>query len=92
MACGREPQFEPYAKNGQIQPENENIKTENEMIGNGTEKTKTANGQIGNSKIKTYEKTGPVQKYSNHIEFVDYLPTHEVITYRHLFAYGFYIV
>ncbi len=34
----------------------------------------------------------PSKKYSNHIEFVDYIPTHEVVTYRHLFAYGFYIV
>ena len=33
----------------------------------------------------------PIHKNSNHIEFVDYIHIHKVITYKHLFAYGFYI-
>ncbi len=96
---GREPQFEPFTQNGQFEPENEKIVTEMGKPKSGTEKiktetreAKTANGQMRHYKIKSKENTSPVQKYSNHIEFVDYLPTHEVITYRHLFAYGFYIV
>ena len=33
----------------------------------------------------------PIHKNLNHIEFVDYIHIHKVITYKHLFAYGFYI-
>ena len=68
---GREPQFEPDAKNGKV---------------------KAVNEKICNNKITIEETTEPTKKYSNHIEFVDYIPTHEVITYRYLFAYGFYVV
>ena len=54
-------------------------------------KSKTKNKQI--AKTKTKNKTTPptIQKFSNHIKFIDYIPTHEIITYRHLFAYGFYV-
>ena len=54
-------------------------------------KSKTENKQI--AKTKTKNKTTPptIQKFSNHIKFIDYIPTHEIITYRHLFAYGFYV-
>ena len=54
-------------------------------------KSKTKNKQI--AKIKTKNKTTPptIQKFSNLIKFIDYIPTHELITYRHLFAYGFYM-
>lgn len=54
-------------------------------------KSKTKNKQI--AKTKTKNKTTPptIQNFSNHIKFIDYIPTHEIITYRHLFAYGFYV-
>ena len=46
-----------------------------------------------NAKTKTKNKTTPptIQKFSNHIIFIDYIPPHEIIKYRHLFAYGFYV-
>lgn len=71
------PEFEPLTRNGDFKSKNE--------------KTNIANGQMGDHKVKSKEKTGAIQKYSNHIEFIDYIPAHEVITYRHLFAYGFYV-
>lgn len=45
------------------------------------------------TKTKTKRKATPptIQKFSNHIKFIDYIPTREIITYRHLFAYGFYV-
>ena len=73
----RAPAFEPLTGNGDFKSKNE--------------KTNIANGQMGDHKVKSKEKTGTIQKYSNHIEFIDYIPAHEVITYRHLFAYGFYV-
>ena len=60
-------------------------------------------GEAGNMEFATKNKKGRgtrattkenpelAKKYSNHIEFIDYIPTHEVITYRHLFAYSFYV-
>lgn len=48
--------------------------------------------KVGRGKTNNNKQTEPQKNFSNHIEFVDYIPTHEVITYRHLFAYGFYIV
>ena len=52
-------------------------------------KSKTKNEQIAKTKTKATPST--IQKFSNHIKFIDYIPTHEIITYRHLFAYGFYV-
>ena len=52
-------------------------------------KSKTKNEQIAKTKTKATPST--IQKFSNHIKFIDYIPTREVITYRHLFAYGFYV-
>ena len=54
-------------------------------------KSKTKNKQI--AKTKTKNKTNPptIQNFSNHIKFIDYIPIHEIITYRHLFAYEFYV-
>ena len=52
-------------------------------------KSKTKNEQIAKTKTKATLST--IQKFSNHIKFIDYIPTREVITYRHLFAYGFYV-
>ena len=72
---------------------NEELKTENreELHTNIESKSKTKNKQT--PKPKTKNKTTPptIQKFSNHIKFIDYIPTHELITYRHLFAYGFYV-
>ena len=72
---------------------NEELKTEvrEELNANIESKSKTKNEQI--VKTKTKNKTTPptIQKFSNHIKFIDYIPTHEIITYRHLFAYGFYV-
>ena len=72
---------------------NEELKTEvkEELNTNIESKSKTKNEQI--VKTKTKNKTTPptIQKFSNHIKFIDYIPTHEIITYRHLFAYGFYV-
>lgn len=72
---------------------NEKLKPEDreELNANIENKSKTKNKQT--PKPKTKNKTTPptIQKFSNHIKFIDYIPTHEVITYRHLFAYGFYV-
>ena len=85
------PEFEPFAKITQIETENEKVETE---IG----KTETANGNVdsqnkkrGRPKGRNKNLTSTIQKFSNHIKFIDYIPTHEIITYRHLFAYGFYV-
>lgn len=72
---------------------NERLKPEGreELNANIESKSKTKNEQT--AKTKTKNKTTPptIQKFSNHIKFIDYIPTHEIITYRHLFAYGFYV-
>ena len=72
---------------------NEELMTESgeELNTNIENKLKAKNKQA--TKIKTKNKTTPptIQKFSNHIKFIDYIPTHEIITYRHLFAYGFYL-
>lgn len=54
-------------------------------------KSKTKNKQIAKTKTKNKTTTPTIQKFSNHIKFIDYIPTREIITYRHLFAYGFYV-
>lgn len=71
------------------EPANEKLKPESreELNANIESKTKTKNEQI--AKTKATPQT--TQKFSNHIKFIDYIPTHEIITYRHLFAYGFYV-
>lgn len=71
------PQFEPFAKTTQIETENEKVETQNK--------------QKRRHKVKDKKIALTIQKFSNHIKFIDYIPTHELITYRHLFAYGFYV-
>ena len=70
---------------------NEKLKTESreEPNANIENKSKTKNEQIAKTKTKATPST--IQKFSNHIKFIDYIPTHELITNRHLFAYGFYV-
>lgn len=70
---------------------NERLKPEGreEPNANIENKSKTKNEQIAKTKTKATQST--IQKFSNHIKFIDYIPTHEIITYRHLFAYGFYV-
>ena len=70
---------------------NEKLKTESreELNTNLESKSKTKNEQIAKTKTKATPPT--IQKFSNHIKYIDYIPTHELITYRHLFAYGFYV-
>ena len=70
-------EFEPFVKNKAINPEKGEFETENK--------------QKGRPKVKDKKIAPPVQKLSNHIKFIDYIPTNEIITYRHLFAYGFYV-
>ena len=84
-------QFEPFAKNETINHGKEEIET-------GINKTATANENVetkikkgGRPKAKNKTTPPTIQKFSNHIKFIDYIPTHELITYRHLFAYGFYV-
>ena len=85
------PEFEPFAKNEAINPEKGEIETEIDKIGTANEKVETKNKKRGNLKSKNKKLTPTIQKFSNHIKFIDYIPTHELITYRHLFAYGFYV-
>ena len=62
-----------------------------ELNSNIENKSKTKNKQITKTKTKSKATPPTIQKFSSHIKFIDYIPTHEVITYRHLFAYGFYV-
>lgn len=48
--------------------------------------------KVGKHKIMNNNQAEVPKKFSNHIQFVDYIPTHEVVTYRHVFAFGFYVV
>lgn len=72
---------------------NEKLKTESreEPNANIESNVKTKNKQTTKTKIKNKTTLPTIQKFSNHIKFIDYIPTHELITYRHLFAYGFYV-
>ena len=72
---------------------NEELKTESreELNIEIKNKSKTKNEQIAKTKTKSKTTSPAIQKFSNHIKFIDYIPTHELITYRHLFAYGFYV-
>ena len=64
---------------------------ENEEVEAGNREIDGKNTKIGKNQNTTKDNLEPAKKFSNHIEFKDYIPTHEVITYRHLFAYGFYV-
>ena len=87
----RAPEFEPFAKNETINPEKGEIETEIGETGTVNDKVETKNKKRGRPKAKNKKLTPTIQKFSNHIKFIDYIPTHELITYRHLFAYGFYV-
>ena len=84
-------QFEPFAKNKATNPEKGKVETEIGEIVTANEKVETKNKKRGRPKAKNKNLKTTIQKFSNHIEFIDYIPTHELITYRHLFAYGFYV-
>lgn len=83
--------FEPLAKNGIINPKKGELKTEIDETGTANEKVETKTKQKGRHEVKDKKIELTIQKLSNHIKFIDYIPTHEIITYRHLFAYGFYV-
>ena len=85
------PEFEPFAKNKTINLEKGEIETEIDKTGTANDKVETKNKKRGRPKGKNKNLTLTIQKFSNHIKFIDYIPTHELITYRHLFAYGFYV-
>lgn len=85
------PEFEPFAKNETINLKKEEIKTEIDEAVTENENVETKNKKRGRPKGKNKNLTLTIQKFSNHIKFIDYIPTHEIITYRHLFAYGFYV-
>lgn len=72
---------------------NEKFKPESreELNSNIENKYKTKNKQITKTKTKSKATPPTIQKFSSHIKFIDYIPIHEIITYRHLFAYGFYV-
>ena len=84
-------QFEPFTKNKTINLEKGEIETEIDKTGTANDKVETKNKKRGRPKGKNKNLTLTIQKFSNHIKFIDYIPTHEIITYRHLFAYGFYV-
>ena len=71
---------------------NEELKIESrEELNTNIESNARENKQTAKTKAKSKATPPTIQKFSNHIKFIDYIPTHEVITYRHLFAYGFYV-
>ena len=72
---------------------NEELKTEvrEELNTNIESKSKTKNVQTAKTKTKNKAIPPITQKFSNHIKFIDYIPIHEITTYCHLFAYGFYV-
>lgn len=78
---------------------NEGIEAGSKVIYNENVEENANNQKVENDnknyklcKTNCKDKFVDASKHSNHIKFIDYIPTHEVITYRHLFAYGFYIV
>ena len=87
----RAPEFEPFAKITNANTEKGEIETEIDKIGTANEKVETKTKQKGRHEVKDKKIELTIQKLSNHIKFIDYIPTHEIITYRHLFAYGFYV-
>ena len=87
----RASQFEPFDKNKATNPEKREIETEIGEVATANENVETKNKKRGRHKAKIKKLTPTTQKFSNHIKFINYIPTHEIITYRHLFAYGFYV-
>lgn len=84
-------QFEPLTKISKDSPEKGEFENETCKTGTANEKAETKTKQKRRHKGKNKKIPQTTQKYSNHIEFIDYIPTHELITYRHLFVYGFYV-
>ena len=87
----RAPAFEPFAKITNVNPKKGEIETEIDKTATANENVETKNKKRGRPKTKNKTIPSTTQKFSNHIKFIDYIPTHELITYRHLFAYGFYV-
>ena len=85
------PEFEPFAKTKAINLGNEKAEAEIGKTETANENVETQNKKRGRPKGKNKNLTLTIQKFSNHIKFTDFIPTHEIITYRHLFAYGFYV-
>ena len=87
----RAPQFELFVKISQVEHENEKVEPEIGKTETANENVETQNKKRGRPKAQNKKSTLAIQRFSNHIKFIDYIPTHEIITYRHLFAYGFYV-
>lgn len=87
----RAPEFETFTKITNVNPKKGEIETEIGKTVTANEKAETKNKKRGRPKAKNKKLTPTIQKFSNHIKFIDYIPTRETITYRHLFAYGFYV-
>lgn len=87
----RAPEFEPFDKITQVEPENEKVEPEIGKTETANENVETQNKKRGRPKAKNKTTPPTTQKFSNYIKFIDYIPTREIITYRHLFAYGFYV-
>ena len=85
------PQFEPFAKITNANTEKGEFETKIGETVTANEKVETKTKQKGRHEVKDKKIELTIQKLSNHIKFIDYIPTHEIITYRHLFAYGFYV-
>ncbi len=83
---GSNTKFEQGRRAPEFEPLTENVELEAEARDANIKNTKTRK-----NKAATKEKLETTKKFSNHIEFIDYIPTHEVIIYSHLFAYGFYV-
>ena len=85
------PEFEPFAKITKDNLEKGEVETKTCKTGTVNDKVETKNKKRGNPKDKNKKSTLAIQRFSNHIKFIDLIPTREIITYRHLFAYGFYV-
>ena len=84
-------QFEPFDKITNANPKKGEVEAEIDKFETANENVETKNKKRGRPKAKNKTSPPTIQKLSNHIKFIDYIPTHELITYRHLFAYGFYV-
>ena len=84
-------EFEPFDKITNANTEKGEFETKTCKTGTVNDKVETKNKKRGRPKAQNKKSTLTIQKFSNHIKFIDYIPTHEIITYRHLFAYGFYV-
>lgn len=85
------PEFEPFDKITNANTEKGELETGIDEAVTENENVETKNKKRGILKTKNKASAQTTQKFSNHIKFIDYIPTHGIITYRHLFAYGFYI-